>query len=202
MSDTEFENRTDPVRGSTDHSLVVGVRRGEQDAATRLYLKYAQRLQSLAAAQTSAELRQRVDPEEVVQSVFRTFFRRVSGGLYDVPPGEELWQLLLVLALNKIRKLATHHHAQKRDVRRTLGSRPLEAGREPTAEHDEQALSTLRLLIDELLEGLPTAHRQIVELRISGWQTDEISRQVDRSTRTIERVLQEFRQKLSRLIET
>jgi hypothetical protein len=34
-----------------------------------------------------------VDAVDLVQSIFRTFFRRVRRGCYDVPDGEELWKL-------------------------------------------------------------------------------------------------------------
>ncbi|MCA9148745.1 MAG: sigma-70 family RNA polymerase sigma factor [Planctomycetales bacterium] len=187
--------------GVTDHSLVRRLRLGEEDAATQLYLRYARRLRSLAAAQTSAQLKPRFDEEDVVQSVFRTFFRRVTVGLYDVPPGEELWHLLLVLALNKIRKLATHHQAKKRDVRRT-GLAEQSDGSLHATSGDEESLHMLRLVIDEMLQELPETHRVIIERRIAGYQAEEISQEVARSKRTVERVLQEFRQKLSRLIDS
>ncbi len=49
------------------------------------------------------DLAGRVDADDIVQSVFRTFFRRVAKGDYEVPDGEELWKLFLVIALNKVR---------------------------------------------------------------------------------------------------
>ena len=58
------------VSESSDHSLLRRFRSGEPDAATELYVRYAQRLQSLAKSQTSHQLSSRFDPEDVVQSVF------------------------------------------------------------------------------------------------------------------------------------
>lgn len=201
MHDDQRASSPAQTAGTTDHSLVRRLRLGEEDAATQLYLRYARRLQSLAAAQTSPQLKTRFDEEDVVQSVFRTFFRRLTVGLYDVPPGEELWHLLLVLALNKIRKLATHHQAKKRDVRRTGTHAPGECQASlPTS--DEESLHILQLVIGDMLAELPETHRLIVERRIAGYQADEISSEVARSKRTVERVLQEFRQKLSRLIDS
>lgn len=186
---------------SSDGSLLARYRTGEQEAARQLYQRYAMRLEALVSAQTATDLKTRFDPEDVVQSVFRTLFRRVSKGLYDVPAGEELWQLLLVLALNKTRKLATFHRAQKRDVSKTCGIDQLsempqrEDGRQVTA------LKTLQLLVDDLLSDLPEMHRQIVRLRIEGHRVDDIRAATLRSKRTVERVLQEFRHKLSTLID-
>ena len=198
MRSAELEDRKETDQASTDHSLLGRFRTGEQDAATELYLRYAGRLQAWASSQTSRALTPRFDEEDVVQSVFRTLFRRVSEGLYDVPPGEELWQLLLVLALNKIRKLATHHRAQKRDVGKTFGSETLE---EVQNSRDETSLQILQMVIDDLLRDLPAANRRIVEMRIEGHRAGVIAQQAQRSKRTVERVLQDFRHKLSALID-
>ncbi len=88
-----------------DRELLERIRAGEQDAAFVLYTRYAEPLMRLARGQTAQDLRTRFDPEDVVQSVFRTFFRRISNGEYEVPEGSELWKLLLVMALNKLRSL-------------------------------------------------------------------------------------------------
>ena len=200
MTTAELDGRK-ATSTSTDQYLLERFRQGEQDAATQLYLRYATRLQSLALSQTSPQLATRFDPEDVVQSVFRTFFRRVSRGLYDVPPGEELWSLFLVLALNKIRTLSKYHGAQKRDVRRTIGSDRLDGPYEPCQSGDETSLLVLRLVINDLLDVLPETNRSIVELRIQGYKADDIVRMTERSKRTVERILQEFRLKLSQMIE-
>ena len=98
----------------SDRSLVRRLRTGSQDAATQLYLRYAKRLHGLTRAKCSPDLASRVDSEDIVQSVFRTFFRRVQKGEYDVPDGEELWKLFLVIGLNKIQSVGTFHRAAKR----------------------------------------------------------------------------------------
>lgn len=181
----------------SDESLIQGIRGGEQEAATQLYLKYAARLQSWASSQTSRAYATRFDEEDVVQSVFRTFFRRVSEGLYDVPPGEELWQLLLVIALNKIRKLANHHRAQKRDVGKTRGSEVLEVAGSESLSTDETSMQILQMVLDELFGDMTATQRDVVQLRIEGYKTDDIAERTGRSRRTVERVLQLFRLKLS-----
>ena len=164
----------------SDASLLRRFRQGEQDAATALYLRYAARLQALARAQTGRVLATRFDPEDVVQSVFRTFFRRASEGYYQVPPGDELWQLLLVLALNKVRALAVYHKAGKRDIRQTLGSEHLGQPRGGEQREDDIALTILRMLLDDMLSELTPAQRQMVELRIEGHEISSISHRTER----------------------
>ncbi|MCA9173584.1 MAG: hypothetical protein KDB14_03780 [Planctomycetales bacterium] len=172
-------------------------REGEQDAATAIYLRYAKRLQSLAATQTSNDLAVRIDPEGVVQSVFRTFFRRAAEGQYEIPDGEELWKLFLVMALNKIRSKATHHRAAKRDVRQTTA---IDTGADLADEQEQQAYLMLKLTMDDLLEELSESQRMMVLLRIEGYEVAEIATRTKRSKRSVERLLQGFRQKLAKVI--
>jgi len=73
----------DPNSGPNDDLLLVRrLGQGDQDAATALYLRYAERLLQLAKKQTPDQLQSQIDPEEIVQSVFRTFFP--SGGQRSV----------------------------------------------------------------------------------------------------------------------
>jgi RNA polymerase sigma-70 factor (ECF subfamily) len=190
-----------PDAGPSDRSLLRRFRGGQPSAATELYLRYADRLRSLAAGQCASDLAPRVDAEDIVQSVFRTFFRRAARGQYDVPEGEDLWKLFLVIALHKIRSTATFHRAAKRDVRATAtGLLDAPAGKHFAAP-DETALATLHLVIDELLDALPASMRAIVELRIEGHEVEEIARRTERSRRSVERALQEFRTRLSHLLD-
>ncbi len=192
----------EPPAPGDDQSLLQRYRRGDDDAATELYMRYAHRLQALTHAQTSNDLKQRVDNEDLVQSIFRTFFRRVARGQYDVPDGEELWKLLLVIGLNKIRSTAVHHRAHKRDVGRTAtGPAALEAQQTQSHQFDETGLVTLELTIEELLSQLPPQYREIVNYRIAGYDVSEIADMTKRSKRTVERILQAFRHQLGDLLK-
>ncbi|TWT92435.1 RNA polymerase sigma factor [Stieleria varia] len=178
-----------PTRFS-DASLLVRFQSGEDDAATALYTRYAQRLMDLAGRNSGDDLSTRVDAEDIVQSVFRTFFRRVSDGHYMIPEGEELWKLLLVIALNKVRLIAERHRTIKRDVSKTqlLGDHDLG--------QSADASDVLRLTIEDVLETLPELHREVARYRIDGYEIDEIASRVSTSRRSVERILQSFRARL------
>lgn len=193
------ELRTNTAEEGDDRSLLRQFRAGECDAATHLYVRYANRLQALTRQQTNPAFASRFDPEDVVQSVFRTFFRRVSEGMYDVPPGEELWNLLLVLALNKIRTLGKHHQAQKRSIRSTCSMDEVDVTKSDADE--DNSYRVLRLVIDEMLSGMPSIKREIIQLRIQGYQVQDIAEKTGRAKRTIERILQQFKQRLAGLID-
>ncbi len=183
----------------SDSSLLRRLRRGEDDAATALYLRYARRLIALTRSQASSELKRQLEAEDIVQSVFLSFFRKAAHGMYDVPEGEELWNLLLVITMNKIRAKGNYFHAARRDVRLNAGSDIPEADPAVIAA-DEAALSELQQVISDLLHELPPKFAEIVELRIAGHEISEIAKRTRRSRRTVERTLQEFRQHLSGLL--
>lgn len=178
----------------SDRELLNKFRHGDRDAAARLYERYAERLRSLTRRKSSTILACRLDPDDIVQSVFRNFFHAAREGGYAVPPGEDLWKLLMVIALNKIRGRGTFHRAAKRDVRRTRridGLDPCTLAKENT--HGQAAVTFLRLVAEEALDQLPPLQRRIVELRVEGYQVPEIAASTGRSLRTVERTLQHCR---------
>jgi RNA polymerase sigma-70 factor (ECF subfamily) len=181
----------------SDRSLVRRLRRGCNEAATQIYLRYAKRLLALVHSRCSSDLAARFDADDVVQSVFRSFFQAARRGLYDVPAGEELWQILLVIALNKLRNAAAFHRAARRDVRHTIAGFPGKTLSQLA--EDDFAEVFLQLAVGEALERLPAAHRHMVELRLQGHAVAEIARLTRRSKRTTERLLQEARKELHAL---
>jgi RNA polymerase sigma-70 factor (ECF subfamily) len=193
---TPLEAASTPGDGPSDRSLLIRLRGGQQDAATVLYLRYAQRLRALVRSRCSPQLARRIEPDDIVQSVFRRFFRRVLQGDYDVPPGEELWGLFLVIALNKIRTEETFHRAGKRDVR--LSADTADPGAVLAAAVDDSA--HLQVCVEDALGRLPEPHRQMVELRIQGHEVAEIAVRTGRSKRTVERTLQDVRARLRELL--
>jgi RNA polymerase sigma-70 factor (ECF subfamily) len=182
----------------SDRVLLERFRRGQQDAATQIYLRYAERLRALARSKCGRDLARLVDADDIVQAVFGSFFRRASLGHYDVPDGEELWKLFLVLALNKIRAVGAFHRASKRDVRLTCDGEGSALGTQVLP--DDTPAHFLHLTIREALERLPAQHRQMVELRIQGHEVAEIAEQMGRSKRSVERALQEARRLLADLL--
>jgi RNA polymerase sigma factor (sigma-70 family) len=184
-----------------DQELLVEIRRGNEAAAEKLYERYAQRLLALAHAKTGKDLAQRFDPEDVIQSVFRCFFERARNGLYDVPSGGDLWPLLLVIALQKVRAYGAHHRAGCRDIRREQSADSRDTARPSSGDTCLSGPRSLLLMIaEETLDQLPPLHRQAARWRLEGFDHREIAQRTGRSKRTIERIFQECRQILQKLI--
>lgn len=184
----------------SDSSLLRRLRAGSEDAATALYLRYAPRLRHLTTVNTSPQLARRVDADDIVQSVFRALFTGAGQGLYDVPDGEDLWKLLVVIALNKIRSAGVYHGAAKRDVRATAELERM--GSEATADPDlDPDRAFLSLAVRDTLGRLTADERRVIELRMDGYEVAEVAERAGCSKRTVERLLGQARAKLKRFFD-
>jgi RNA polymerase sigma-70 factor (ECF subfamily) len=184
-------------------ALMDRLRRGDQDAAAEVFRRFARRLIGLAERRLSAQVRAKVDAEDILQSVFQSFFRRQAAGQYELDSWDSLWALLTVITLRKCGYRIRHFLAARRDVRQEAP--PPAAGdesvagweaiaREPTPE--EAALLTET--VAQLFRGLDSDGRRIVEMALQGYRASEISGQVGLAERTVYRVLERVRGRLER----
>lgn len=178
---------------STDQSLIRAVRNGDQESASVLYNRYARRVFGLVHSQMSDWLRTVTEPEDIVQSVFKSMFRGVSSGRYDAPEGNTLWSLIAVIAVHKTRRRATHHASAIRDSRRNVSLESL--GDAESAETPD--LKGLELDLRETLGILREVDQRVLLARIQGHSVEEIAEIIGRTTRTVERSLQRIREKLA-----
>jgi RNA polymerase sigma-70 factor (ECF subfamily) len=189
-----LENSGEP----TDRLLVSRLRQGDEAAATELYRRYAARLHGLADRQMSAGIRRTVEPDDIVQSAFRSLFRGVSAGSYQAPEGNSLWSLLAIIAIHKVRRKASRDRSVAAKSFQGPDGEPSSSQQLAATTSEQQFESSL----SEAIECLQPQERDIVELRVQGFTVEEISQRVGRSCRTIERTLQRIREKLSdRLLE-
>jgi RNA polymerase sigma factor (sigma-70 family) len=195
--------RRQPVEASaTDDSLVRRVGHGCEAAADRLFRRYADRLRALAKRKLPADITPRVDADDIVQSVFRRFFESAQLGNYAAPTGDDLWNLLLVITLNRLRTVKTQERAAKRDSRRNVHFGGDQGSLERTAGwRGEQPDAVFRLVIDEAIARMPTAYREVLALRMEEYEIAEIAQRTRRSKRTVERILQESRGWLRELLD-
>jgi RNA polymerase sigma-70 factor (ECF subfamily) len=199
VSDRATDKTGISVPPPSDASLMSEIRQGDDDAAQALFDRYIGRLQALAERQIGKEVTSRVDRDDITQSIFRTLFRRLRGGQYTVPQGESIWRLLTTIALNKIRSVGGFHRAAKRDIRKSAPLHEETAGGQAVAS-DEASLNILRMTIRELLNGMSTTQQRIIELRLEDYDVATIAAKVECSKRTVERVLQGFRDRLQQAL--
>ncbi|TXT33426.1 MAG: DNA-directed RNA polymerase subunit sigma24 [Planctomycetota bacterium] len=154
--------------------------------------RYSERLLAFARTKLPANLARRVDPEDVVQSAYRSFFRRLKQGEFQFDEDHNVWQLLAAITFCKTQNLVKHHYRQKRDARRDEPT-PVSDGLRDRVPGPED-LAIFYESLESLLTGLPDNYRELVLLRLEGYSIAEIAQRVQRSQRTVLRVLSRLRE--------
>lgn len=168
---------------------------GDPVAAQAVFNHYSDRLIRLAEKHLSRRLAGRVDGEDVVQSVFRTFFRRGGEGEFQLDSSAQLWQLLVRITVLKARAKARHHTADKRNA---AAEKPIVDGVEPAAaEPGPEDAVILVDQIDALLRDLPPVYGQVLGLRLQGLTVTDVADELNLSRQTIHRALNLLQERLT-----
>lgn len=184
-------------------NLLARWRAGDQRAANELVERYTERLIALARREMSAHLSRRLDPEDVVQSVYRSFFVAARAGRFSLERSGDLWRLLLTITLHKVRQQFRHHTAEKRAVQREqfltnaddgVGLVQLLAGSEPSPEEP----AVLTDLLERLLRAYEPRQQRMIELRLQGYLLEEIAAEANCCRHTVLRTLDRFKADLER----
>jgi RNA polymerase sigma-70 factor (ECF subfamily) len=175
--------------------LMAQLRHGQNEAAARVFDRFAQRLITLARKQLDQHILQKMDPEDVVQSVFRSFFaRNATGQLGDFETWDNLWGLLVIMTQRKCGRRMDYFHAARRDVDREVSPEPPTDQSSsnlgfPDDEPTPLEAAMLTETIEYLMNSLEDRHRQILALSLQGYAPAEVSSQVGCTERTVYRVL-------------
>ena len=171
--------------------LLARYQAGDQAAADEMFRRYVSRLTVLARARLAPRVARRVDADDIVMSAYRSFFVRARGGRLSLRRSGDLWRLLAAITINKVRRQAAHHQAEKRSIRReedlTASATEFFANH-PSAEHAVAAAEEL----ERIMEALSPAKRRILELRLLDYSHAEIAADLGRSERTVRRMLDEL----------
>jgi RNA polymerase sigma-70 factor (ECF subfamily) len=179
--------------------MLARLRAGDDDAARQVFEQFAGRLVALAHSRLSSQLRQKVDAEDVLQSVFKSFFAGHAEGQYRLVSWDSVWGLLADITLRKCARKAEFYRAGRRDVQRELPGAAHDSGigrgtREPTP--SEAAILTET--VEQLLAGLQAHERDMVVLELQGYTIQEIGERVGRAERSVYRILARVRKRLQR----
>jgi RNA polymerase sigma-70 factor (ECF subfamily) len=184
---------------SPDHRL-------RDEAARVIWDRFAGRLQALVRRHLDNRVRRREDEHDVLQSMYASFCIGQMAGKATPASRDELWKLLVRIALCKLVNTAQRHTAARRDVRRERAK--------PTDDHEGFAFPRWMLehvdqsrpspdeqflVIDELerlLGVLSDEHRQIVLWKVDGFKNAEIANMIGRTVRSVELKLQIIRKRL------
>jgi RNA polymerase sigma-70 factor, ECF subfamily len=176
--------------------LIDRCRRGDEDAARVLYNGYFDRLLPLAQSRLSRRLASRYDAEDIVQSVFSSFFYRLKKNWCGLHDHDALFRLLVRMTVCKALKQAAYHTALKRHPRFELG--PDSNGRQayldlPAREPSPEMTAMFLDHVQHFLSRLNRTDRQVLELRMQGYSTGEIARKLNTYDRLIRRIVERIR---------
>ena len=187
-------------------ALMTRLRSGEDAAAREVFVRFAARLAGLARSHLDSRLAVKVDPEDVVQSAYKSFFVRQRDGQLDVGTWDGLWGVLTLITLRKCADRAAYYRAGKRDVARespggasddsTPAMIDLALDREPRPEEAAE----LAEVVDALFRSLDDPdERAILELSLQGHTAVEISEKLGRAERSVRRLRERVKARLERM---
>jgi RNA polymerase sigma factor (sigma-70 family) len=186
--------------------LMARLRTGEDTAAREVFERFAGRLVAMARGRFNRLLARKVDPEDVVQSAFKSFFVRHRAGRLDIDGWDGLWNLLTLITLRKCADRAEYFLADRRDAAReasgpddgnALGAWPVALDRQP---RPEEAV-ILAEIVEHLFRDVSAHERPVLELSLQGFTAPEISDRLGRAERSVRRLREQIRKRLERLQE-
>jgi RNA polymerase sigma factor (sigma-70 family) len=211
-----------PVDGHQDSNatgsvtqLIELLRTGSPDASNealrQIWARYLPGLLTLARRHLDRRIRVLHDEEDVVQSMGRSFFRRLRRGDFDIADRDSLWALLVTITLNKARNAADRHFAVKRDVRRV---QPLPLSETSRSDASDQAFdleadgptpaeaTALNEALEQRLRDLRDRDlRQVAEMKLEGYTNREIADALLCGERSVERKLSIIRKRWESAVE-
>ncbi len=179
-------------------SILDGLRTGSDRAAESVFRRFSHRLIALAGSRLDEALQAKVDPEDVIQSVFRSFFDRYAKGQFEPEDWGEIWTILTVITIRKCRNKQLHFRMKRRDVGREC--RPVTEATDVLAAVSREPTPEQAAVLTETLEGvmanLSHVQRVILSLHLQGLSVGEIGQSINRTERTVRRILQHVRDEL------
>lgn len=185
--------------------LIEGLRTGDEQVLADFYQQHGATLRAIADKQLAPELRRRVSPSEVVQSAFRTFFRRAGEGRFEFEDSEKLWSLMCAITLTKVREQVRYHRREKRDIHRESDPDPAQEGYglgvlqgrdmppEIAVEFEDQ--------FERLMEALDDEEQQVVQMKLDDRTNDEVADALGVSERTVRRIMKRLQTRFQFLLE-
>lgn len=183
--------------------------KGNATAAQQLWEHFCRKLMQHASGRLNERLRPSYDEEDAALSAFRSMCRMISDGRQqDLTNRNNLWRLLVVITERKILGRIKYENRDRRDIRRTLSEAILEGDasgsstlqglpcREPSPEFSVEFTDTLSALLDSLEDD---QLREIVQLRLTDHENEEIAMKLKITRRTVERKLLRIRARWEQL---
>src|SRR5262245_32841138 len=145
--------------------LIRLLRSRDKDATAEVFKKYAHRLIGLARTRLDQRLQGKVGPEDVVQSVFRSFFVRVGHSPWQLESEDSLWAILVAMTVRKCGRKANFFLRKKRGGGAPEVAIDAEGVGEPSSgDPSPEEAAKLEETMEELTRQLDDRERVVLEL--------------------------------------
>jgi RNA polymerase sigma-70 factor (ECF subfamily) len=191
---------------SSDPSFIqrmIRLREGDKEVAAEVFERFTGRL--IARSHLDTLIRQKEDPEDVVQSVYKSFFLRHEAGQFQLMSWNELWSLLTVFTVRKCADRADYFRAQRRDAAREVvlepgGDKSASRWQAPDPQPTPEEAALLAETVEKLLSELDPDDRPVIELSLQGYTVAEISAGLSRAERSVRRLREHVRGRLEGML--
>lgn len=179
---------------------------GSEEAAKNIYNRYLDSVLRLAKRKLDPSLVAKVSPETIAQTAMFALLNGLSEGKYEVRNWASLYGLLARITIRKALNRNRFHHQEMRDDRKGPNGvdrlAPVSAGDYQPA---SMALgpaeeAEINELVEHVLSQTDPDHRRILEIFLQDKSKDQTVIESGYSTRTVERILKEFRERLELLM--
>ena len=175
---------------------------GDSDAVNRIWQHYFARLVRLVRRKLYGQNRAVSDEEDIVLSVFDSFYSAVKKGRFpDLSDRDDLWHLLLRMSERKVIDKRRHDLRQRRGGNIIVHSLDHAGGDESIIEAignepSPEMVTMMQESVEQFFSHLGVGHlREIAGAKLEGYSNAELAERFDCSERTIERRLHLIREK-------
>jgi RNA polymerase sigma factor (sigma-70 family) len=176
--------------------FLARIRDGDEEAARELLRLYEAKVRLVVRRQLPRLLRSRFDSQDFVQSIWRSFFRRVKMSPTELESTENLVGFLARAARNKVIDEYRRASSRKQDVRR---EESMWEGAEPRdlvdGSNSPSGVAEANEALSRLRDFLPEDRRSILDLKAEGLTTVEIAAKLGIGERTVRRVIEDLRRR-------
>lgn len=195
-------------------SMLQRLKSGDESAASEILERYESQVRLVVRRFLPRVLRSRFDSQDIMQSVWRSFFLKLRTGQPPSSPDQpgggdggqefqnagQLFEFLSRMARNKVIDQYRRETSQKADVHR---QRALHGDKGENLDPPSSCESPAEVAeaADELSHWrslIPADRQELIDMKADGMSTREIGVKLGISERTVQRVLEDLRQRVER----
>lgn len=173
--------KAESVSNENFDELLRNARTGDEIAMSELVKRYEPEVRMVARARLGAVLRPHLDSVDLVQSVHKSLLLGLRAERYDISSPEKLVALATTIVRRKVarqwrklkrqQRLSGQQHSENSDLPNLLATIS-------GSDNDPAATVAIREATEHVLQELSDVEKHVIELRLEGFTTVEVARQL------------------------